>query len=602
VPSESSATQGGAPRGTFVRREALGRLAGEHFDLLVVGGGITGVGVALDAASRGLKTALVERRDFANGTSSKSSKMVHGGIRYLAQREIGLVYESLHERQRLLDNAPHLVTPLPFLIPLFGHDGVVQKNVARAYSIALTLYDLTGGWRIGKRHKRVSRDDALAHLPTLRTDRLVAGFYYYDAWADDARLTLEIARTAALEHGAAIANYVQVENFLRDSSGKVAGARVKASEDPADTTGVGSGGGAGASDMTFEIRADAVVNATGVWADEVRSLDESSHPHSLRPAKGVHVTLPRSKLPADIAAVIPVPKDRRSIFVVPWIDGQDVYVGTTDTAWDGSLDDPVCLPEDVEYLLGALNKCIGSPVSPDDVTGVWAGLRPLLAPTATRRLSERTADLSRRHRVRTSAANLVTVTGGKLTTYRRMAEDTVDEVLKALGGEAASRAKRCRTARLPIRGSVGFRELLSPGAAREHGLDPEVMKALVGRHGAEATAVLELASGRPELLEPLVDGLPQLRVEALWAVREEMAMTVQDILSRRTRAGLRRASATADAAAGVASEVARDQQRDGSALLDDARRFSQELLSDLTRAGVDPRATRVAPAHKESGS
>src|SRR5579863_3727828 len=235
----------------FRRDDSLRRLADESFDVLVIGGGVTGAGVALDAASRGLRTALVEKGDFASGTSSKSSKMVHGGIRYLQQREFRLVYENLAERQRLLDNAPHLVSPLPFLIPLFGRDGVVSKTVARSYSSALWLYDITGGWRIGERHHEVSRQEALEHLPTLNTDHLVAGFLYYDARADDARLTLTLSRTAAIAYGAAVANYTPVVG-LTTVGGTTRGARVQ--PDPSDP------------DSAFEIRARVVVNAPGVWA------------------------------------------------------------------------------------------------------------------------------------------------------------------------------------------------------------------------------------------------------------------------------------------------------------------------------------------------
>ncbi len=442
-------------RGSFDRSEALRRLGEETFDVLVIGGGIVGAGVALDAASRGLRTALVERHDFASGTSSKSSKLVHGGLRYLQQRDFRLVYEALHERQRLLENAPHLVTPLPFLIPLFGKDGVMNKGMARAYATALTLYDLTGGLRIGKRHRRITQAETLAHLPTLRTDRLVAGFLYYDAHTDDARLTLAIARTAALDHGAVVANYTEVTGLVTDASGDVRGARVRPAWPGA--------GVPAASD--FEVRAHVVVNAAGVWADDVRALEEPSHPHSIRPAKGIHITVPRSKLPADIAAVIPVPKDRRSIFVVPWPDGDDVYLGTTDTDWDGPLDDAACLPEDVDYILDAANGVVTEPIGRHDVTGVWAGLRPLLAPTKGHHMSARTADLSRRHSVRVSAHGMVTVTGGKLTTYRRMAEDTVDVVVKGLGSRAPSGAQRCRTKRLALRGASGLEQLRGPAAA-----------------------------------------------------------------------------------------------------------------------------------------
>ncbi|HUC37878.1 MAG TPA: glycerol-3-phosphate dehydrogenase/oxidase [Acidimicrobiales bacterium] len=600
----------GVARGTFNRGEAMKRLVDDEFDVLVIGGGITGAGVALDAASRGLRTALVERSDFATGTSSKSSKMVHGGIRYLQQRDFRLVYESLHERQRLLENAPHLVSPLPFLIPLFGRNGVVQKNVARAYSVALWLYDVTGGWRIGKRHRRVGAAEALSHLPTLRTDRLVAGFWYYDAWADDARLTLSIVRTAALDHGAVAVNYTEVDGLLRDSSGRVRGARVRAlplaATVPSPTNPTGPSSSTGPTSPTsltsptsqtgssspasptgaFEVRARVVVNATGVWADDVRALDEERHPHSLRPAKGIHVTVPRSKLPADIAAVIPVPKDRRSIFVVPWADGEDVYIGTTDTAWDGPLDDPACLPEDVDYLIGAVNGSVSDPLSRDDVTGLWAGLRPLLAPSGGHHLSERTADLSRRHSVRSSAGGLVTVTGGKLTTYRRMAEDTVDEVVRLLGSAAPSGLRRCRTPRLRLRGAEGLAALLEPRAARAHGLDEDVFSALVRRHGSETPAVLELASGRPDLLQPLVPGLAQLRVEAIWAAREEMAVTLDDVLSRRTRSSIRRAAATGEAAGDVAELLAGEWGRSSTEVASEAKAFAEQVLGELDRAGL----------------
>ncbi|HEY1827199.1 MAG TPA: glycerol-3-phosphate dehydrogenase/oxidase, partial [Acidimicrobiales bacterium] len=370
----------------FRREDALRRLADERFDVLVIGGGITGVGVALDAASRGFKTALVEKDDFASGTSSKSSKMIHGGLRYLQQREFRLVYENLHERQRLLDNAPNLVTPLPFLIPLFGRDGVVSKTVARSYSTALWLYDLTGGVRIGQRHQRVDKTEALAHLPTLNTDHLVAGFLYYDARADDARLALTIARTAALDYDAVVANYTPVVKITTDSAGKANGAVVRA--DPTDES------------SDFPIVARCVVNATGVWADEVRALDEGQHPQSITPAKGVHITVPADRLPCDIAAVIPVPKDKRSIFVVSWPETNLVYLGTTDTTYQGPLDNPACTPEDVDYLLDAANNVTTSKLTRDDVTGVWAGLRPLLAPKGGH-VSERTSDMSRRHTVMT---------------------------------------------------------------------------------------------------------------------------------------------------------------------------------------------------------
>jgi glycerol-3-phosphate dehydrogenase len=503
----------------FDRAEALRRLADEPFDVLVVGGGITGAGCALDAASRGLRTALVERHDFAAGTSSKSSKLVHGGIRYLQQREFALVYEGLAERQLALRNAPHLVRVLPFLIPIFARDGLVDRRVARAFGAALWMYDLTGGVRIRKTHERVDRDRARALMPTLRSDLLASAYLFYDARTDDARLTLCLARTAAA-HGAAVANRVAVTGLAKGPDGAVRAATVRA--DGAE----------------FDVNARVVVNATGVWADDVRALDEGSHPASIRPAKGVHLTVPWSKVRNEIAAILPVPKDRRSVFVVPW--GDFTYVGTTDTDYDGPIDDPQCTPADVEYLLGALNRAVDQPVAAADVTGTWAGLRPLLR-TAS---DARTADLSRRHGVRVSTSGVITVTGGKLTTYRRMAADTIDQAARLLSSRVKS-----RTRRLGLLGSHGFSP---PPAAAE----PSLHEHLAGRYGTEAEAVLQLLRQDPGLREPLVPGLPYVRAEAVYAARHEMARTLDDVLSRRTRARLLARDASRAAAPDVARLVA----------------------------------------------
>ena len=547
----------------FRRADALRRLADEEFDVLVIGGGVTGTGVALDAASRGLRTALVEKGDFASGTSSKSSKMVHGGIRYLQQREFRLVYENLAERQRLLDNAPHLVAPLPFLIPLFGKDGVVAKTVARSYSSALWMYDLTGGWRIGERHREVDTDEALAHLPTLKTEQLVAGFLYFDARADDARLTLTLARTAAHEFGAAIANYTPVTQ-LTAAAGRVTGAVVRT--------------GAGPEADEFAVRAKVVVNATGVWADAVRALDEGTAAHALRPAKGVHVTVPADRLPCDIAAVIPVPKDRRSIFVVSWPGTDLVYLGTTDTDYTGPLDDPSCTPEDVDYLLDAANAITTSRLTRADVTGVWAGLRPLLAPSASgHQVSERTADLSRRHTVSRSAHGVVTVTGGKLTTYRKMAQDTVDAVVRELG-ESPHR-RRCVTKSLPLIGATArTRDPVSMAQPKAR---------LLGRYGTESAAVLAAGEGTPGASEPAVAGLPYTRAEFVYAAREEMAQTLDDLVSRRTRAAIQRAHATMEAARDIADLVAPDMGWDDKETAEQVSRFTESCQKELLTAGLE---------------
>jgi glycerol-3-phosphate dehydrogenase len=518
--------------GSFDRARSLEALGETTFDVLVVGGGITGAGVALDAASRGLRVALVERDDIASGTSSKSSKLVHGGLRYLQNGDVRLVYEALRERQRLRHNAPHLVRLLPFLIPIFSRDGLINPKVARALGSAMWMYDLTGGARIGKLHKRLKKQQALEHMPTLPEERLAGAYLYYDAAADDARLTLAVVRTAALDHGAVVANHATLVELCHDAAGHVTGAVVEASQTDGEP-------------RRIEVRARTVVNAAGVWADSVRALDEGGDPDSIRPAKGIHITVPWAKVQNTIAAVVPVPKDKRSVFVVPWLpkgDGtfQLTYIGTTDTDYEGPVDDPQCTPADVDYLLRAINASVREPLTAADVVGTWAGLRPLVKAAAT----GRTADLSRNHKVLVQPSGVVTITGGKLTTYREMAEDTVDELVGHLADLPRS-ARRCRTADLPLRGAG------TPTTSSTH---------LADRYGSEARVLEAMIDAHPELRldEPLVEGLPYLRAEALYAVRHEMAMTIDDVLSRRTRARLQARDASAAAATGVAALIADD--------------------------------------------
>ena len=590
------------PLTSFDRGVALERLRTEEFDVLVIGGGITGAGVALDAAARGLRTALVERSDFASGTSSKSSKLVHGGLRYLQQREFGLVHENLAERHRLLRNAPHLVEPLTFVIPLFGKGGVVDKGIVKTYSVALWLYDLAGGWKIGKRHGKVTAEEIYAHFPTLRRGRVVAGFLYYDARTDDARLTLTIVRTAVLEHGAVAANYAPVTALTKDSSGRISGARISPVAEP--RTGIPDSSGVGGD--AIDIRAKVVVNATGVWADEVRSLEGGPARHDLRPAKGVHLSVPRSKLPCDVAAIIPVPRDKRAIFVIPW--GNHTYLGTTDTDFQGSLDEPDVAGVDVAYVLGAINAVVTDPLSPSDVTGTWAGLRPLLAakPGHHNAPSERTADLSRRHRVVTSEDGLVTITGGKLTTYRKMAEDTLDAVGDVLGHKLGPG----RTRRLKLRGADGAAALGRPGAARGFGVDEALLAELAGRYGGEALAVLGLIEQEPELAEPLVPGLPYVAAEAVYGVRYEMAQCLEDVLARRTRALLLDASAGRDAAAAVAQLVATELGWDDARIADEVaslgklvdRELAAVRTGDAAEGGGDAPAAADAPQDGSRGA
>lgn len=520
----------------FERQPALDALRssgepdGRPFDVLVVGGGITGVGVALDAAARGFRTALVERDDFASGTSSKSSKMVHGGLRYLQNGDVRLVYEALRERRRLMKNAPHLVRVLPFMIPILSKDGVVSRKVARALGSAMWMYDITGGWRIGKLHKRVSGKVAAEHFPTTHIDKLSAGYLYFDAAADDARLTLTIARTAAA-HGAVVVNRCSVVSIETDDDGRANGAIVEADE------------------RTFRVGAHVIVNAAGVWADHVRALDEGSYPDSIRPAKGVHIVIPWAKVRNDIAVIIPVRSDKRSLFIVPWGDNADgtfrhAYIGTTDTDYQGPLDNPQCTADDISYILKALNQALTTSIERSDITGVWAGLRPLLQSEGESG-QESTKDLSRQHEVAQSDSGVVRVNGGKLTTYRAMAEDTVDRVAATLGASRRGRHQRS-TRRLRLLGSDTRRT------------DPstDLDDHLWGRYGSEADEVQALIALCPELREPLVAGQPYTRAEAVYAVRHEMATTLTDVLTRRTRAHLFDRSATLQAAPEAASLLA----------------------------------------------
>jgi glycerol-3-phosphate dehydrogenase len=495
--------------GPNTRAENLERLARASFDVCVIGGGITGAGVALDAASRGLSVALVERGDFASGTSSKSSKMIHGGLRYLAQYDFGLTYEASRERDLLRRLAPHLVRPLRFLFPAY------KKGAATRFAtIGLTMYDVVAGGRGFKRHRRARSADIAALAPTLDPARVVAAWTYYDAGTDDARLVFEILRTAH-GFGAVIANHASVEGFER-SGGAISAANVR------DAIG----------GDTFAVRARCFVSATGIWAGAVGGLETTSVLPPMRPAKGIHLVLPWDKVPVHAGIVIPsVARDGRSMFAVP--SGPNTVLGTTDTEYTGSLEAPSVDEDDVKYVLSSVNWSLGLDVSAGDVVSAWAGLRPLLAGAGGPDTA--TADLSRKHHLSVSGAGLVTITGGKLTTYRRMAADAVDLVCSQLGVAARSRTKR-----LPIgltRPLDGLRAETRTLAERL-GLDPAVADHLVSVHGDRAPAVLELVMDERALGEPLVEGLPWIAAEAAWAVDREMGMTLSDVIERRTRLSL----------------------------------------------------------------
>jgi len=505
--------------------------SGEPFDVLVIGGGITGVGVALDAAARGLRTALVERDDFASGTSSKSSKMVHGGLRYLQNGDVRLVYEALRERRRLMQNAPHLVDVLPFMIPIMTKDSVVSKKIARALGSAMWMYDFTGGWRIGKFHKRVNAKQAAEHFPTTNLDKLSSGYLYYDAGADDARLVVTLARTAA-QRGAVLANRCGVVGVTTDADGQTNGVVVEADGDQ------------------FPVGACVVVNAAGVWADDVRALDEGANPDSIRPAKGVHLTIPWEKVRNDIAVIIPVRSDKRSLFLVPWgpqADGSysHCYVGTTDTDHDGGLDEHQTTAVDIDYVLTALNDALETTITLADVTGVWSGLRPLVKANAGDEPMGKTADLSRQHQVAVSDSGVVRVSGGKLTTYRKMAEDTVEIAMQQLGRRRRASRKQS-TKRLKLIGARGHRST-QPGTQVGH---------LARRYGSLAAEVKALIAFEPALGEPIAPGHQYVLAEVVYAARHEMATTLSDVLERRTRLHIFDREAALTAAPRVAALMA----------------------------------------------
>lgn len=498
----------------LARADQLARLGDEAFDLLVIGGGITGAYVALDASLRGLRVALVEKDDFASGTSSKSSKMVHGGLRYIEQGNLGLVRHSLLERQRLRRNARHLVHRLPFLFPVMEREGVFDKRLAKAFNSLLWSYDLAGGWREGILHQKLTKAEVLSHCPTFREDYLVGGFMYFDARVDDARLTLAVARTAAF-HGAAVANHCQAVAVTRDDHGKVDGAVVQADG------------------REIRVAARAVVMATGVWLRDWdgrgRGQEKTLH---VRPAKGVHVAIPWLKIRNDCTVTIPVPGRSRRATITRW--GNVSYLGTTDEDYEGSLDDVHCTRKELDFLLEGARSALKTDLRPEDVVGSIAGCRPLVGPPGGK-----TIEMKRNHEIQVAPDGLVTIVGGKLTTSRHMAEQTVDTVQKLLGHRG-----RCVTKSAFLLGAAGYdaQAITATGGLSAH---------LGERYGTEARFVSDLMQADPALLAPIVAGLPHTEAEVVYAVRHEMARTVEDVLARRMRARLIARDASAQAAARV---------------------------------------------------
>jgi len=498
------------PTGEFsyrTRASYLDRFQQQTFDLVIIGGGITGAGIARDAAMRGLSVALLEKSDFAAGTSSKSSKMIHGGLRYLKSRQIRLVRESLREREVLLKIAPHLVHPFPYILPVYkgNPDGRLRLKVG------LVAYDLLAGSRRVGRHKMLSTNELLQAEPTLRRDGLQAGFRYFDCLVDDARLTLITIRSAA-QHGAAIVSYAEVTDLERDQE-RVTGVRFRDRLDG----------------RTGTIGGRVVVNATGPWTDEVRA--KGGVAHMLRPTKGIHLTLPRSSLPLS-AIVAFFGLDHRLMFAVPL--GDCTYVGTTDTDYTASPDQARADAADVDYLLGSVNATFeGAHLSPSDVISTWTGVRPLVFEEGS------PSDVSRDYKIRIDPPGLATIVGGKLTTYRAMAEDLLGRVLAQDGERFGWSATPCRTAESPLPGGdldefERFAEATTSALEEEWGLPRPAAERLVRTYGTEYAKVLEYALPDRQLLQPLVTGGSVLGVEAIYTAAEEMALTLEDFMARRT--------------------------------------------------------------------
>lgn len=492
--------------GPAQRAEALARMAERELDILVVGGGVVGAGTALDAATRGLATGLVEARDWASGTSSRSSKLIHGGLRYLEMLDFALVREALKERGLLLERlAPHLVKPVPFLYPL-QHKGWERWYAGSGVALYDAMSVSSGHGRGLPVHRHLSQKRALRVAPCLKRDALVGALQYYDAQMDDARYVATMVRTAAA-YGAQVANRARVVGFLREGE-RVVGVRVEDVE----------GGG------DYEIRAQQIVNATGVWTDDTQALIGERGQFHVRASKGIHLVVPKDRIHSTTGLILRTEKS--VLFVIPW--GRHWIVGTTDTGWDLDKAHPAASSADIDYLLEHVNAVLATPLTRDDVEGVYAGLRPLLAGE-----SDATSKLSREHTVAHPVPGLVVVAGGKYTTYRVMAKDAVDEAVHGLDQRVAD----CVTEDVPLVGAEGYKALWNARAriAARTGLHVARIEHLLNRYGSLTEELLELVVADPPLGEPLAHADDYLRAEAVYACTHEGARHLDDVLTRRTR-------------------------------------------------------------------
>ena len=504
------------------REAAWHRLATDRFDVVVIGGGVTGAGAALDAATRGLSVALVEARDWAAGTSSRSSKLFHGGLRYLEQLEFGLVREALRERELMTTRlAPHLVKPVAFLYPLSHH--IWERPYVAS---GLFLYDMMGGHSSLPGQKHLSRRAALRMFPSLKPDALTGAVRYFDAQADDARHTLTVARTAA-RYGAVVRSSTQAVGFARESD-RVVGVVVRDAEDGRETT----------------IDAGVVLNCTGVWTDEIQALSGGRGRFRVRASKGVHIVVSRERITGDAGLILRTPSS--VLFVIPWKNHW--LIGTTDTDWNLDLAHPAATKADIDYLLGLVNRVLVAPICAEDIEGVYAGLRPLLAGE-----SEETSALSREHAVARVVPGLISIAGGKYTTYRVMAADAVNLAAEDLPRRVAPSC----TDRVPLLGADGYFAMQNQvdSLAAEYGLHPYRVRHVLDRYGSMIRDVLGPGLDEPELLQTVPGAPDYLLAEIAYAVTHEGALHLDDVLARRTRISIETPHRGVESAQAVAALV-----------------------------------------------
>jgi glycerol-3-phosphate dehydrogenase len=556
------------------RAAAIEAIAGQHFEVVVIGGGITGAGVALDAASRGYSVALLERGDYAEGTSSRSSKMIHGGLRYLQNLDLGLVREALLERQLMVQLAPHLVYPTPFLVP-----GFADERRPRGLGIGLNMYDVMATTRVGRsrremrsskqadqdyywspdRHRTIDRDEVLALIPSLEGRDPQNAYLFYDCQTDDVRLTLTVLGEAE-RFGAVMLNGAEVAEVL-EHDGLAAGVAFIEAE----------------SGERMEVSADNVINATGVFADRIRPeevIEEEDVPR-ISPSRGTHVLVDRASLSTGSAACIVPAGEGRAIFALPWYGR--TLIGTTDNDFEGDIDHPRPGAEDVAYLLDAVNELFGTSLGSGDLVGAYAGVRPLIATGDPKK----SVDISRKAELYETSSGMLTITGGKLTTWRRMAKQTVDRLVEREGREAP-----CHTAEIPLGMEARAEDLEAPDGVEEGALEQ-----LAFRYGHAARKVLAVAREDTKLVQPIVPGRPDLLAEAVIAARDEQARSVADVLLRRTRLGLLAAPQLRDGT--VARAVAAAMGAELGWSRRQIKGAAEAWPAAVAEAGIDPAGSPV---------